>query len=81
MKDFDTKETFKLPGKNKLKVLYIGRFDPMKGINNILGAEIPDGIDLIFAGGNKGSHHNVFSSVLKYCQEKRKRILHRACIW
>jgi glycosyltransferase involved in cell wall biosynthesis len=39
-----------LPGLAKIKVAYIGRFAPMKGIRSLCQAHIPKEIDLIFIG-------------------------------
>lgn len=39
-----------LPGAAKIKVAYIGRFAPMKGIRSLCQANIPKEIDLIFIG-------------------------------
>ncbi len=39
-----------LPGIAKIKVAYIGRFAPMKGIRSLCQAHIPKEIDLIFIG-------------------------------
>src|SRR6185312_1953937 len=41
---------FKFPGKNKFKMVYLGRFSEMKGILPLCAARIPEGIDLIFIG-------------------------------
>lgn len=43
-------EKYPLPGKNKKKVVYLGRFSEVKGILPLCEARVPDGIDLIFIG-------------------------------
>ena len=44
----------KLPGKNKYKVVYIGRMALMKSVDLILQSNIPEDIDLIFVGSENG---------------------------
>jgi glycosyltransferase involved in cell wall biosynthesis len=49
-------EKYVMPGnKNTLKILYIGRLAIMKNIENLINTEIPDGIELLVAGGERGS--------------------------
>ena len=43
-----------LPGKGKYKIIYIGRFTEMKATRDLLDAEVPEEIDLIFVGDYKG---------------------------
>jgi glycosyltransferase involved in cell wall biosynthesis len=61
---------FQLPGDNKAKVVYIGRFAVMKGIHLLMRAHIPPEIDLIFIGSEKGGDAGMFSAVV----EKAKTI-------
>jgi glycosyltransferase involved in cell wall biosynthesis len=44
--------SFKLPGKNKIKILFLGRFALSKNYYSIINSNIPDNIDIIIAGKN-----------------------------
>lgn len=73
-----------LPGNNKFKLIYIGRFDYMKGIQFFDRNMIPPDVDFIIIGGREGgddelyrkimnlssSTNNVFYVGPKYGQEK-----------
>ena len=48
---------------NNIKVVYIGRFASMKGIDLILSAEIPKGIDIIFIGSSDGGDKHIIQSI------------------
>lgn len=43
-------EPYSLPGKNKYKMVFIGRLVDMKGVLQLCKAKVPEGIDLIFIG-------------------------------
>jgi len=47
------------PGKNKFKVVYIGRFAEMKGVKHLLEAKIPKEIDLIMVGHPDGGDGSI----------------------
>lgn len=64
-----------LPGKNKYKIVYIGRFTEMKATVPLLEAEIPDGIDLIFVGTDKGGDLQSINKLKEKVAEK-KNIYH-----
>ena len=51
------------PGKNKYKVVYIGRFASMKGVHNLLKANIPKDIDLILVGSPNGGDGQVIQEI------------------
>ena len=67
--DFDELQTdvrIKLPGHpNRIKLLYIGRFDYMKGITQLLQTPIPSEIDLIIAGSPNGGQSYIYEDILK----------------
>lgn len=68
-KKFDSK--FEFPGdKNNLKVVYIGRYDYMKGIQYLLDAKIPEGVDIIFVGSRRGAHTMLYDVMNKCCEER-----------
>lgn len=52
----DAENNYPLPGNHKIKVLYIGRFAPMKNVETIWHCieQLPE-IDFIFVGGEDGS--------------------------
>lgn len=56
----------KLPGKNPIKVIYIGRFAVMKNIHTLTKVKIPDGIDLIYIGNVQGGENEVFQMMLNH---------------
>jgi glycosyltransferase involved in cell wall biosynthesis len=60
LKDFENVEKVELPGKG-LKVVYIGRFATMKGVQALLETKIPDFVDLIFVGKEEGSDSGLFN--------------------
>jgi len=53
----------KFPGKNKIKVCYIGRACDMKGIDMITGCDIPDNIDFYFVAAKKGAESKVWKDI------------------
>ncbi len=55
----------KFPGKNPIKLIYIGRFALMKGVLALCAAKVPDGIDLIFIGADNGGEAQVFQKMLE----------------
>lgn len=52
----DAENNYPLPGNHKIKVLYVGRFAPMKNVETIWHCieQLPE-IDFIFVGGEDGS--------------------------
>jgi hypothetical protein len=43
-------DSFKLPGKNKIKILFMGRFALSKNYYSIINSNLPDNIDIIIVG-------------------------------
>ncbi len=41
---------YQLPGKNTIKIVFLGRLSEVKGIIPLCKAKVPDGIDLVFIG-------------------------------
>lgn len=68
------KRTPNLPGKNKIKLCYIGRASPMKGIDLILNADIPEDIDFYFVVSPKNAEEPFYSNIVNKCN--RKNIFH-----
>jgi glycogen(starch) synthase len=60
----------KLPGNNKLKFCYIGRASVMKGLDLILGTNIPDDIDFYFIVSPKNAEEPIFSLIKQKCNNK-----------
>lgn len=52
--EFIDNEPIRLPGKNNFKVVFIGRLNGQKGIFELIKTKIPEDIDLIIVGGEKG---------------------------
>lgn len=71
IQDFKTNRKYKLPGKNKIKILYIGRFAEMKNIQTLLQV-IPsfNNIDWLFAGGLQGSSPELLNQIKCLSQTK-----------
>jgi glycosyltransferase involved in cell wall biosynthesis len=63
-------KNYQFQGKNKLKVVYIGRFATMKGIENLCKAKIPDNIDLFFVGDRRGGESWCYDLVMEKCKEE-----------
>lgn len=64
------KRKVKFPGKNKLKVCYIGRACDMKGIDMIAGCKIPDNIDFYFVAAKKGAESKVWADIKRKVNNK-----------
>jgi glycogen(starch) synthase len=64
------KRTPRLPGKNKLKLCYIGRASPMKGIDVILNCDIPDDVDFYFIVSEKNAEEPFYSGIKNKCNGK-----------
>jgi glycosyltransferase involved in cell wall biosynthesis len=65
-----THKPYQFKGKNKIKVVYIGRFAEMKGIKNLCLAEIPENIDLFFVGDGRGGESSCYNMVMQKCNNK-----------
>jgi glycosyltransferase involved in cell wall biosynthesis len=66
---WETKSSYEYPfgGKNKRKIVYIGRFAQMKGIMQLCEANIPDDIDLYFVGDKRGGEDYCYQAVKQKC--------------
>lgn len=56
-----------LPGKNKIKLCYIGRASPMKGLQTILNAVIPEDVDFYFIVSPKNAEEPWFTGIKQKC--------------
>ena len=61
---------YKIPGSNKLKVLYMGRFCMQKNSSFLLDINIPKDIDILFAGGPDGSQPSMYNRMLEQCKKE-----------
>lgn len=59
-----------LPGKNNIKLCYIGRASSMKGIDLILNANIPNEIDFYFVVSPKNAEEPFYSNIINKCNNK-----------
>jgi glycosyltransferase involved in cell wall biosynthesis len=56
-----------LPGrKNAKKLCYIGRYAEMKNVEGIVGASIPEDVDMYFIGGDRAGQEERFSAMLNF---------------
>lgn len=60
---WDSKADVVFPGKNKYKIVYIGRFASMKGVQHLLEANVPQDIDLILVGSTNGGDAEVMQKI------------------
>ncbi len=60
-----------LPGSNKLKVVYLGRFAQQKNILALLTAQIPRDIDLIYVGAKESGPTEIFNEIIRKTQTER----------
>ena len=74
LKSWNPKNKTTLPGKNKYKVVYIGRFALMKAVDILLEAEIPDNIDLIFVGSKSGGDDFCINKLQQALNNKKKNV-------
>jgi glycosyltransferase involved in cell wall biosynthesis len=70
LKEWRKKNTLTLPGKNKLKICYIGRASVMKGLNTILNCNIPDDVDFYFIVSEKNAEEPFFSQIRQKANNK-----------
>lgn len=68
-------EKKRLPGKNKIKILYFGRIDIMKNIERLLDAKLPSGVDLIVMGGESGANPKLYKKLENLAKQRDN--LHR----
>lgn len=63
-------EKKELPGRaDSYKIGYIGRYAEMKNIEGILGATLPDNVDIYFMGGTRGGHPGYFDAMQAYVEK------------
>lgn len=63
------KSSFEFPfgGKNRRKIVYIGRFAKMKGIMELCASQIPDNVDLYFVGDLRGGESYCYEAIKSRC--------------
>jgi glycosyltransferase involved in cell wall biosynthesis len=66
--DFTIKDKIDLPGKD-LRLLYIGRYAEMKNTHTLSSITLPDGVDLLFAGSDKGSDPDIWDLTMKNIEQ------------
>ena len=71
---------YPLPGKNKMKIIYIGRMVEMKGIVPLCQARVPEGIDLIFIG-EQDRADLVCREAIKNKMAREKNVFHLGAIY
>ena len=64
LNEWQPKNQITLPGKNKYKVIFIGRIEYQKNIQAILEVNLPKDLDLIIIGGHKGSAQELIDKVI-----------------
>jgi glycosyltransferase involved in cell wall biosynthesis len=65
LNEWQPKNQITLPGKNKYKVIFIGRIEYQKNIQAILEVNLPKDLDLIIIGGHKGSAAELVEKVIR----------------
>jgi glycosyltransferase involved in cell wall biosynthesis len=72
-----SEQNYEMPGNPfAKKVLYLGRLDMMKNISLLLETEIPDGIELIVAGGGNLDNDNNLSEVVTILKNNLRPNVH-----
>lgn len=66
LKDWENFNIKKLPGKGKIKLVYIGRMASMKNVQAVTKTKVPKNIDLIFVGNDRGGERNVFDAMMEF---------------
>lgn len=66
---WNQKNKISLPGKNKFKLIYIGRYAEMKNVTSLLQAQLPKNIDLIFIGNKIGGSPEIFDLMIRTCEK------------
>lgn len=64
LEKWEQTEKIDLPGTRKHKLVYIGRFAEMKNIQTLVKCKIPEEIDLIFIGSNRGGSPELHQAVI-----------------
>lgn len=70
---FADSKPYPFPGKEKIKILYIGRLEQMKNVDTLMNIDIPRGCDLIFCGGTQGSSEELINN-LKEIEKNNSRV-------
>lgn len=65
-----------LPGARKVKLLFMGRFTPMKNLHTLLDLKLPSDVDLIIAGGPKGSRPELIRAVHEKSHDAKCPVYH-----
>lgn len=73
VEQFVQKSEYKFPGTNRIKILYLGRIEPSKGIIELLETKLPEGVDLIFAGGKQGSSESLLDYLVETCSKSANK--------
>lgn len=60
------------PDNKNLKILYIGRYDRMKNVESLLNVNLPENVELLFAGGTRAGNGSVFDKMIQKCNESTK---------
>lgn len=68
--EWKSKRTPNFPGKNKIKVCYIGRACDMKGIDMIIDCNIPENIDFYFIVSHKGAEAKIWKQIVSKVNNK-----------
>ncbi len=63
----DIEKEYVIPGDNKFKVLYMGRYCMQKNSSFLLDVKLPEDMDLLFAGSIEGSQKSIYNRMLKEC--------------
>lgn len=69
---FENTDPFLFPGTGKIKILYIGRIEYMKNVDSLMEINVPEGCDLIFAGGKQGSSEYLINKLNEICKRNNR---------
>ena len=70
LEEWKERKSFELPGNRPIKGVYIGRYAYMKNVDTLINSNIPDNIDLIFAGSEEGGDKYLFEYIRGKIKEK-----------
>jgi glycosyltransferase involved in cell wall biosynthesis len=68
-------DPYPLPGKNKIKIIFLGRFVTVKGVKNLLDAKLPNEIDLIFIGPSNFAEPKLLKEIKERCEKNNNTFL------
>lgn len=63
LQEWNNSKKVKLPGKQKIKLVYLGRFNRQKNIQELAQVNVPNNIDLIFVGDEKTADINLLEII------------------